>query len=351
MRIEVGSGDVAASRFAISPLGETMTALRLLGRDDRAGLLVPWVRRHRESYRALVRRWPAIGAIRSLYRRRAYNADFIHPPPAGVGLSFVEELALFRATPLDQAREELARNLAGHRPPPEYARRILDSPDVVDRLADAVEAAWVTLIEPDWPRLRAVLERDVVQRAGRLATYGWAAALADLDPGLSWESDGPTGTIVAMPHDPETHRLNGRGLLFVPTVFGTLSISVELPWPPAICYRARGVADLLGPPPADRTPDGLDRLVGPTRATLLRALAVPATTSQLVAQLGLALGTIGDHLAVLRDAGLVRRTRLGQAVRYERTVVGDALAAELPSDPTAERPADATAERTSGSTR
>nr|MDT0662709.1 DUF5937 family protein [Micromonospora sp. DSM 115978] len=334
MRIEVGPGDVAASRYAISPLGETMMALRLLARADRAGVLLPWARRHRDRYSTLCRRWPAIGAIRSLYRRRAYNTDFIHPPPAGIGMGFADELATVRATPLGQARAELARNLAGHRAPPEYARRILASPDVVDRLADGIEAAWEVLIEPDWPRLRAVLERDVVQRAGRLATYGWGAALVDLDPQLRWESSGDTGTIVAWDHDPDQHRLNGRGLLFVPTVFGSLSIYVEPPWPYAICYRARGVADLLGPPPTDRAPDGLDKLIGPTRATLLRALAVPATTSQLVAGTGLALGTVGDHLAVLRDAGLVRRTRVGRSVRYERTALGDALAAERTSGST-----------------
>ncbi|SDL28902.1 ArsR/SmtB family transcription factor [Nonomuraea jiangxiensis] len=77
-----------------------------------------------------------------------------------------------------------------------------------------------------------------------------------------------------------------------------------------------------------RTPGGeaLSRLVGPRRADVLRALDVPATTTQLVAQLGLSLGAVGGHLAVLRDAGLVTRTRAGRAVRYEHTPLGAALA-------------------------
>ncbi|WP_203858044.1 ArsR/SmtB family transcription factor [Plantactinospora mayteni] len=346
MRIEVTSADVAASRFAISPLGEAMSALRLCAGQYRSAPLAPWVARVRDRYLRLRRDRPAVGALLTLLRRGGYNADFVQPPPSGVGLTFADELAAIRATPLEQAREELARNLAGHRTPPEYARRIFEAPDVVDRIADGIEAVWSTLVAPDWPRLRAVLERDLLRRAGQLGTYGWAAALADLDPRLRWISDGTDGVIEVDCTDRGNRTLAGRGLLFVPSAFGTLISYTEPPWPYAIVYPARGVADLLGPPPPGRTPDAVDRLVGGSRAAVLRALAVPATTSQLVAQLGSGLGSVGGHLAVLRDAGLVSRTRLGRSVRYERTALGDALAAESPPSG-----AVSTAERSSGSTR
>ncbi|MDG4791377.1 DUF5937 family protein [Micromonospora sp. WMMD1102] len=342
MRIEVTSADVAASRFAVSPLGEAMSALRLCAGQHRSAALDPWLVRARDRYLRLRRDRPAVGALLSLLRRDGYNADFIQPPPSAVGLSFADELAVIRATPLDQAREELARNLAGHHTPPAYARRVFEAPDVVDRIADAIEAAWTELVAPDWPRLRALLERDLLRRAGQLATYGWAAALHDLDPRLRWTSDGADGVIEVDCADRGTRRLAGRGLLFVPTAFGPLISYTEPPWPYAIVYPARGIADLLGPPPPGRTPDAVDRLVGTSRAAVLRALAVPATTSQLVAQLGSGLGSVGGHLAVLRDAGLVSRTRLGRSVRYERTALGDALAADASPTP---------AERSSGNTR
>lgn len=84
-----------------------------------------------------------------------------------------------------------------------------------------------------------------------------------------------------------------------------------------------------GPPrppwsPETSGPDDLDRLIGRARARLLRALATPASTSQLAAGQGHALGAVGDHRAVLRRTGLVTRARSGRSVLYRRTALGDA---------------------------
>jgi len=85
----------------------------------------------------------------------------------------------------------------------------------------------------------------------------------------------------------------------------------------------RGVAAFWEPP--DAAGSGLARLVGASRAQLLLALDEPASTTQLARSLGRSVGGVGDHLAVLRDSGLVARARSGQAVLYRRTPVGDAL--------------------------
>ncbi|WP_326558349.1 ArsR/SmtB family transcription factor [Micromonospora sp. NBC_01796] len=331
LAIEIGPVDVAHTRYAISPLGEAMNALRLAAGKQPAGPLRPWAERIAPRYERLLAETPAVGALTTLFRRGAYNADFIHPPPSGTGDDFADELATVRATPLRQVRTEIARNLVGMRTPPRHVQQILSAPDVLTRLADAIEATWHALVEPDWPRLRTVLERDLVHRAGHLAMYGWASALSDLDPRVRWRSEGADGVIEVRTgprNDWERHRLDGKGLLLMPTVFGTLISYVEPPWPYALVYPARGVANLLGPPPPQGGAVALARLVGPHRAQVLRALAVPATTTQLVRQLGLSLGAVGGHLAVLRESGLVTRTRTGRSVRYERTPLGGTLAGD-----------------------
>src|ERR671916_714530 len=117
MLIEVSSADLAGCRFAISPLIETTSALRVLTGHDSAGVLRPWAERMRPRLAPLRRAEPAVGALVSLFRRDD-NADFLHLPPTGPRASFAEEIARVRATPLATARAELARNLAGHREPP-----------------------------------------------------------------------------------------------------------------------------------------------------------------------------------------------------------------------------------------
>ncbi|WP_308249781.1 ArsR/SmtB family transcription factor [Sphaerisporangium fuscum] len=322
IRIEVSPQDVMASRFAISPLIETLHALWALSGAREAGVLLPWAERRREPYQRLLREVDGTAALVALFRRGKYNVDFIAPPPAGLNVAIEDELRVVRATPLAQAREEIARNLEGRQAPAPEIMATLRRPDVVPLFAGVLEAAWRELVAPEWPRFHAILERDVIQRAGRLAAYGWGAALDDLSPQVRWRTDGRYGHIeVRMESEgaDERHRLGGRGLLFVPTVFGPPGVGAYLEdaWPYALLYPARGTA-------AEHAPSkGLARLIGRTRAAIL--LEMPATTTQLAALHGMSLGGTGDHVAALRGAGLVTGTRVGRSVVYHRTPLGDAL--------------------------
>ena len=60
---------------------------------------------------------------------------------------------------------------------------------------------------------------------------------------------------------------------------------------------------------------------------MLVALDEPRSTTGLVESLGLPLGSVGNHLRVLLDAGLVLRRRAGREVLYWRTALGDSLVA------------------------
>lgn len=89
----------------------------------------------------------------------------------------------------------------------------------------------------------------------------------------------------------------------------------------ALVYPARGFAAEAVQWPDD----ALGRLIGRNRAAMLYALERPSTSSELAAQLGLSLGTIGGHLMVLREANLIVGTRVGRRVVYRRTEAGHLL--------------------------
>lgn len=319
LRLEVDAADLLHTRFGVSPLFELGGVLRRLG-----GLapLGPFARL-RPAYERL-RAGSDLDAVVALHTAR-YGADFIGPPPLGMQQTIATDLAAVRATPLPVARREIARALAEGPRVPDAVLRVLRAADVVERLAAALEAAWSALLAPDWPQLRAICESDVVHRAAKLGTGGWAAAFDGLHKALHWrdgalELDKPPGT--------RTVPSDGAGLLLVPSVLVWPGVSVftDAPWRRALVYPARGVAALW----ESGAPSGggaLAELVGRSRARLLLALEDPASTTQLAARLGLAVGAVGDHLAVLRRAGLVRAARAGRSVLYQRTPLGDALAA------------------------
>lgn len=308
--LTVEAQDLANTRFAISPIAETVGALLTLG-----GAQEPWLARWADARRgafAELARDPVAAALLDLPRTHHYLPDFITPPPTEFHPAFEAELATVRATSPERVRADL---VIGGRVPAG-----LDTPDVAGRIADLLAEAWARFVEPDWPRRRTVLERDVQRRADRLATHGLAHALDDLTPYLGWR---PGRAPAPRPAEPATHQLAGAHLLLIPSSFGCTWLCVDAPNAYAFVYPARGAA---APAPV-ATPTGLDRLVGRSRATLLRALDHPASTSQLVTTLGMSLGAVGDHLAVLRDTGLVTGTRTGRSVFYRRTPLGDALTA------------------------
>lgn len=324
MRIEVRREDLARSRFGISPLWELIYAIRLLaGRSQHTEqTLEPWLQRCRSRYESL-RADVDLDPVLAL-QPPAYGANFLSPAPTSVTSTIDELLEAVRSTPLRVARSEIRTALRLQADVDDSTRRVLTSGRVCAHLADVLTVAWDALLAPEWPALRALLERDVQHRAGRLTEGGWAAALADLHPRLRWRD----GHIESDERPGHVAELGGRGLLFVPSVFvwPHHMFSSEPPWPPVLIYSARGVAapsqliDSTGP-------RALARLLGLSRAAVLVALDQPTSTTQLVASLHQTLGGVGDHLAALRGAGLVTRARSSRSVLYHRTPLGDALLA------------------------
>jgi DNA-binding transcriptional ArsR family regulator len=316
--------DLAHSRFALSPVFELVHLLRALSGRSRHRLPAAWSARLVPVYRRL-RVETALDAVLALNPPR-HGADFVTPPPQNLTQTIDDDLAMVAATPHAQAAEEIAYCLSLQRPVAEPVRITLDSPDVVHRVVDTLRTAWHELLAPDWPRLRAICERDVIHRAGQLGRAGWSAALTGLHAQLRWRA----GAIELLRlGNGETIPLGGQGLLLIPSVFVWPGLAAQFtaPWPKALLYPARGSSALWETSEGTSPAGALADLIGASRARVLLALEDPASTSQLARSFTMATGAVGDHLAVLRHSGLVARARSGRSVLYYRTPLGDALAA------------------------
>lgn len=320
LRFEVSVEDLLRSRFALSPAMDLCFLLSSLAGRDRP-LPRTWAARLVPAFERL-RRETELDAALALFGPRG-GPDFVAPPPRGLTQSWADDLAMIRATPPEAARHEFATTATGPSARDLRVRDVLESADAVPRIAEAMDRAWHELLARDWPQLRAICERDVVHRVGVIGEHGWAAAVESLHPSITWNADGME--IGRFPRV-GTVRLAGDGLLLIPSVFvRNIAAHTEDPWPRTLIYPARGTAALWGEREAAARPDALTALVGRARARLLLALDAPASTSHLARSLGMAPGAVGDHLAILRDAGLLVRARSGRSVLYRRTPLGEAL--------------------------
>ncbi|MFL6118729.1 DUF5937 family protein [Actinophytocola sp.] len=311
--------DPASCRWAISPLRETLSAVRLLTQPHRQGYHQPWLRAVAPALSDLDLT-PLLQVM-----PRGYNPDFLMPAPSGPTAVFEEELALVRGTPVARVRAELARCMReqhGRRPPPP-AQALVDHPvRARTLLADTLDACWRRLVAPSWPRIRDVLEGDITHRTRRLADGGLAAVLGDLHPRIRWQH--PT---LVVDHPSTGYRDVEAGLVLMPSAFEWPNVGVILdkPWLPTIDYPARGIAALWEPSPDPSA--ALARLLGGTRAALLAALTEPTSTTGLARRCALPNSTVSEHLTVLREAGLITTHRVGRYLHHTRTPLGTQLAA------------------------
>ncbi|MFB7588262.1 ArsR family transcriptional regulator [Streptomyces sp. NPDC056169] len=280
--IRFGVDDLAQLRFAVSPLWETIAALRASADPGRHALHLPWIKQ------ALT-----ISRERTDLLPRLPELDALAPPPRCPLAEIEEELTALRGQP---------------------------------ELAQALLSWWEAGVRPHWPRIRAVLEADLAYRTRQLAEDGIQEVFAHLHPSLRWSEDRLSWT------GPPVGRLtlDGGGITLAPSAFAARC--VLLPGrdgvPPCLVYPARAVGTLWE---RHAEPgDGLARLLGRSRAGLLGRTSTPTTTTGLARQTGLSPGAVSQHLAVLRDAGLVTGHRYRREVYYRASELGLALLERTP---------------------
>ncbi len=336
VEFRLGLDDLLRCRFAISPLWETVAALRVaLAADRQATDHEPWLRRRANQLEGLPR-----PLLQELLPVEGAAPNFLTPPPRGPLDHIQAELERVRATPVELVQAELTRALTatGSRSSPEARQLLADPASARNRVADLLAECWRRLLADDWPRVRDLLEGDVLFRARRLADRGIEGFLADLHPTVSWS---PATIRVTANGERNGERtadrqldLAGRGLLFMPSVFSSPKVALILddPWQPTLVYPARGVA-LLWERHSSNPPSGLVAMLGRTRAALLADLTAPSSPTRLAARHSLSLATVSEHLGVLRAAGLATAHRAGRQVLYQLTPLGQALLSTDPIPP------------------
>jgi DNA-binding transcriptional ArsR family regulator len=327
--LELDVADLAATRFAISPLCETLRAVALLGRPDPPAVNWPWVRWARGELERrplrLPRLWPLV--VTDL----PYWPEFLVPAPTGKSPGFDEELARVYATPDEPVRASL-RRVFGAGPWPDTAKDLFERPqESLAEIAAELAECHDRLIVPHWERMRSVLDADVAHHAGLLASGGARSLFSDLHPGLRWAD----GKLFMTDTEDGLNRqvmLGPDGLVLVPSVFiwPEWSVKKSTSTQTTLLYPARGVArvwDDLGPGDSGGARDlaAIEALLGGPRARLLIALRSAATTSALAGRFGVTPGAVSQHLAVLHRGGLVDRQRSGRTVLYQASELGLAL--------------------------
>lgn len=329
LTFDLGVAELAGTRFAISPLSETVGALGQLSGRFRHDVNLRWMRWAREELArrplALPHVWPLV------VNDRLAIPEFLLPAPSGPLTTIDDALAVMRETAPDDVRASMRRVFGDE--PPEVATELTDDPAAGLRaIAAELREAYDRLIAPHWPRIRAVLDADIAYRAQRLAANGAAALFADIHPDLRWQD----GRVTVAGFREQTNLTAPGGLVLLPVVLGPPHPTVKRTTSTRMTlrYPARGVGTLWS---AGTRPvrGSAVRLLGRQRAELLEALRSPATTTDLARALRVTPSAVSQHLRVLRDSGLVTSERAGRSVLYLTTERGISLLEPRTDEPSA----------------
>ncbi len=330
VRIYLTPLDLTRTRFAFSPLWETVMGYRAMRDPARFAVHLPWICEAQEAVVGL-----DLSPLEALVVPSGYLPDFLTPPPSTPLPDFADELETLRNTPLETVRREVRLTY----PDPDLMNHgarvyLSDTPQALETLADTLESFWKSALEAHWPRLRAMLESDVLVRARSLALGGFEALFADLHPLVNFragvlELDQSLCFEVISEVKPA-----GRGLLLMPSAFVWPKFNTILDpgWQTTLAYTPRGVANLWShqPPP---TGQALELLLGHSRAEVLLSLEPPSSTLEIARRLRLSPGGVSEHLTLLRQAGLVETHRRGRFVLYRLSPTGCSLLELLGAQP------------------
>ncbi|WP_200209397.1 helix-turn-helix transcriptional regulator [Micromonospora coerulea] len=315
LRLELGPADLRRVTFAerLHPVGTAMLAWQAL-RDPTVAALAPALAGRAATVEQAGTAHRTVATLRHLLPARGRMPDFLTPFD---GLeSLAAGLAVIRATSSRRIRAEVTAAYAELTATPLRRRFAAADPEVRDLLGRAVRDWFEAVLAPHWADLSITHGHQVASAGHRLAMHGVDGLFTGLHPAIRWRppvlevctwwSGELTGT--------------GHGLILLPSPLAgpRPRVLVEPDRPVLLVYP------VPMPRPVAAGGDPLGRLLGATRAAVLRQLARSgaATTTALAGAAGIGLSSASEHATVLRAAGLITSDRDGGAVRHRLTPLG-----------------------------
>lgn len=313
LRYLLQDADLGGVRFGLSPLCELGLSLRAVREPARYPLQLPWLIRTEEARARLDG-----GVLMALVNDRLWTPDFLNPRPDSSSVRIEDELDRLRRMPGERFERDL---LSIH---PRMPDELGGPPrEAIGRMVDALQDYWDACFQPWWPRMRTILEADIVYRGRQIAQAGLSEMLNGLSSTV--EFDGAVVSIALKSPEHRTEPTSGLGLTLVPTMFTRrASAPVRAGEPPLLMYPARGQGAMWETEQVEN-PAAIAELIGTPRAALLVALADPASSTELGIRFGVTASAVNQHLRALRAAGLVTSARYGHSVLYLRSELGQAL--------------------------
>ncbi|MEV6493544.1 winged helix-turn-helix domain-containing protein [Actinoplanes sp. NPDC051633] len=309
MRIVLRPADLARVRFELDPgpMVDAGLAARALQRPP-AATLAHW--------HAATR--PALGAGAGPLLALA--------PPTGPTCGFVQPLCrdleasldMIQHAPVRRIRPEIQDLLP---PPTGWLRSLADGDrDARADLRVAAARMYAAGVAPVAAHLATDREADVARRSAALGASGLGSALHGLHPSVELRGQ---ELLVRRPFT-FTHRSDGLGIVLVPSPFLVDEVRVATePGEPTVIFYPTGTP--LPSRDGAASEDALARLLGGTRAAVLRAIGTGCGTVELARRVRSSPASASEHAAALRAVGLVATTRTGRGVRHWLTPLGAQL--------------------------
>ncbi|OKI92597.1 hypothetical protein AMK10_22985 [Streptomyces sp. CB02058] len=329
LRIHFTAADLARTRLADAPrpMLELDIALRLLQEGSHPVRFGAW---RRESLRRLS---PRVRRLFDLTPPTGWTAGFLDHATAD---SLEEALDRLRATPATRIRIDMRTwsERGQQRVVPAWTRSLGSDKRLITELADTAAHAHRQVIAPYQQHIDTLSRADRALRAHQATQGGLHTLLAGLNPRCIRWKEPVLELTMASGTDGDIH-LAGRGLLLIPSVFGSEYPAVDdtaepQPW---VTYPVglHGADPFLPPTDTARAlstiPDSLTALLGHTRAVVLWTISrhPNCTTTELARHAGISPASASQHATVLRTAGLSHTTRHHNTALHTTTPVGNRL--------------------------